>query len=242
MVANGKAVNLSMTLPEKDRSTVTGYGIRNRVMNRKTSNQESPAVSARPTTGSRQNTNNFDANNVEEEEEEEAPPVMPPRPGATRIPSTNSMTPFANSTSPSISISTKPRIPSSNSVTNNVPSSNGYTNNAALTNTPPPYSATFDQKPAAAYYPRTPNPWADQQPSGGATPPSRYGTPSSPANGGNEYFAQQARRFEGQNEGDLVFREGDRIKVVKKTDSLDDWWDGELRGVVGCFPANYVQM
>ncbi|KAL8934307.1 MAG: hypothetical protein Q9211_005301, partial [Gyalolechia sp. 1 TL-2023] len=35
--------------------------------------------------------------------------------------------------------------------------------------------------------------------------------------------------FAGQGQGDLVFREGDRIRVVKKTDSTDDWWEGELR-------------
>ena len=47
--------------------------------------------------------------------------------------------------------------------------------------------------------------------------------------------------FAGQGQGDLAFREGDRIKVVKKTDSTDDWWEGELRGVLGSFPANYCQ-
>lgn len=47
--------------------------------------------------------------------------------------------------------------------------------------------------------------------------------------------------FEGQSEGDLVFREGDRIRVIKKTESTDDWWQGELRGVKGPFPANYCQ-
>ena len=47
--------------------------------------------------------------------------------------------------------------------------------------------------------------------------------------------------FGGQGDGDLTFREGDRIKVVKKTESTDDWWMGELRGVKGAFPANYVQ-
>ena len=46
--------------------------------------------------------------------------------------------------------------------------------------------------------------------------------------------------FEGQAEGDLAFREGDRIRIVKKTESVDDWWDGEINGVTGCFPANYV--
>lgn len=47
--------------------------------------------------------------------------------------------------------------------------------------------------------------------------------------------------FGGQGEGDLVFREGDRIRVIKKTDSTDDWWEGELRGVKGSFPANYCR-
>ncbi len=39
----------------------------------------------------------------------------------------------------------------------------------------------------------------------------------------------------------MSFREGDRIRIVKKTGSVDDWWDGELRGVKGSFPANYVE-
>ncbi|EED12920.1 SH3 domain containing protein [Talaromyces stipitatus ATCC 10500] len=47
--------------------------------------------------------------------------------------------------------------------------------------------------------------------------------------------------FGGQGEGDLVFREGDRIRVIKKTDSTDDWWEGELHGVQGSFPANYCR-
>lgn len=45
--------------------------------------------------------------------------------------------------------------------------------------------------------------------------------------------------FGGQGDGDLAFREGDRIKVIKKSESTDDWWQGELRGVRGSFPANY---
>ena len=48
--------------------------------------------------------------------------------------------------------------------------------------------------------------------------------------------------FEGQNEGDLAFREGDRIKVVVRTGSVDDWWEGEVGGLRGVFPANYVEV
>lgn len=48
--------------------------------------------------------------------------------------------------------------------------------------------------------------------------------------------------FGGQSEGDLSFKEGDKIRVVNKTDSTDDWWEGELRGMKGAFPANYCQV
>jgi amphiphysin len=46
--------------------------------------------------------------------------------------------------------------------------------------------------------------------------------------------------FEGQNPGDLAFREGDRIKVIRSTGNRDDWWHGELNGRAGDFPANYT--
>lgn len=47
--------------------------------------------------------------------------------------------------------------------------------------------------------------------------------------------------FAGEGQGDLAFREGDRIRVIKKTDSIDDWWEGELKGIQGSFPANYCE-
>lgn len=47
--------------------------------------------------------------------------------------------------------------------------------------------------------------------------------------------------FSGQSAGDLSFREGDRIKIIKKTKTDQDWWDGEVAGVRGKFPANYTK-
>ncbi|KAL2108664.1 hypothetical protein VUR80DRAFT_3531 [Thermomyces stellatus] len=47
--------------------------------------------------------------------------------------------------------------------------------------------------------------------------------------------------FNGEGQGDLSFQEGDLIKVVKKTETEQDWWVGELRGVRGNFPANYCR-
>lgn len=46
--------------------------------------------------------------------------------------------------------------------------------------------------------------------------------------------------FEGQQPGDLSFEAGDRITVLTKTDSQYDWWEGQLGGKVGIFPANFV--
>lgn len=67
-------------------------------------------------------------------------------------------------------------------------------------------------------------------------PPKRLGSQ------GAALFAIAIYSFTGEGQGDLSFQEGDRIKVVKKTDSTDDWWEGELRGVKGSFPANYCKI
>ncbi|EIM83418.1 BAR-domain-containing protein [Stereum hirsutum FP-91666 SS1] len=47
--------------------------------------------------------------------------------------------------------------------------------------------------------------------------------------------------FAAQADGDLDFKVGDRIEVVERTDSAEDWWTGRLEGRQGVFPGNYVQ-
>ena len=47
--------------------------------------------------------------------------------------------------------------------------------------------------------------------------------------------------FEGQNADDLSFREGDRIRIVTRTDTKEDWWEGEVDGRKGWFPRNYCR-
>ncbi|BGP42113.1 BAR adaptor protein Hob1 [Rhodotorula kratochvilovae] len=42
-------------------------------------------------------------------------------------------------------------------------------------------------------------------------------------------------------EGDLSFQAGDRIEVIKRGESANDWWTGRLDGAEGAFPGNYVQ-
>lgn len=276
LVAKGKAVHMSLNLPpEKDKSTVTGLGLRNKVMQKKETKPTGlPVNTIRPSASSNQLA--IDA----APSEEEAPPPKPPRPGGLPSP--------AIAAPPALNTAIKPRLSSAPSAM----MGNGTHYDSGRP--PPPY----DYKPTALI----PGYSNEPQSAGGAgTPPSRYQTPAngvspllSPQNtlspvptNTSDYFNNQRRPsansvasvgsmgaaaaaaakkkppppvpakrmpsfqaqfvtalydFEGQNPGDLAFREGDRIKVVKKTDSVDDWWDGELRGVVGAFPANYVQL
>lgn len=44
--------------------------------------------------------------------------------------------------------------------------------------------------------------------------------------------------FVPQAEGDLEFNVGDRIEVVERTESTEDWWTGRLNGRQGVFPGN----
>ncbi|KAI1771648.1 hypothetical protein F4818DRAFT_444976 [Hypoxylon cercidicola] len=67
-------------------------------------------------------------------------------------------------------------------------------------------------------------------------PPKKKISSNQPA----EYVIAQYP-FSGQGADDLSFREGDRIKIVKKTGTDQDWWVGELDGVKGSFPANYCR-
>ncbi|CEP17431.1 hypothetical protein [Parasitella parasitica] len=58
----------------------------------------------------------------------------------------------------------------------------------------------------------------------------------------SEPVAKALYAFEGQQQGDLSFQEGDVITIIQKTDSQDDWWTGKINGRQGIFPANYVQL
>ncbi|KAF3068445.1 hypothetical protein GL218_08435 [Daldinia childiae] len=48
--------------------------------------------------------------------------------------------------------------------------------------------------------------------------------------------------FDPDQPGDLGFKKGDVITVLKKTDSANDWWTGMIGSKHGIFPSNYVKM
>ncbi|ODQ48761.1 hypothetical protein PICMEDRAFT_22454, partial [Pichia membranifaciens NRRL Y-2026] len=48
--------------------------------------------------------------------------------------------------------------------------------------------------------------------------------------------------YTAQAAGDLTFRQNDLIKVIQRTPDQNGWWTGELNGVQGVFPGNYVRL
>ena len=43
-------------------------------------------------------------------------------------------------------------------------------------------------------------------------------------------------------DGDLTFKAGDRIEIVRKGEEGNEWWNGKLNGAEGQFPANYTRL
>ncbi|PGH14272.1 hypothetical protein AJ80_06012 [Polytolypa hystricis UAMH7299] len=46
--------------------------------------------------------------------------------------------------------------------------------------------------------------------------------------------------FDADQEGDLGFKKGDVITILKRTEKTEDWWTGKVGDKVGIFPSNYV--
>ncbi|QLG72107.1 hypothetical protein HG535_0C04610 [Zygotorulaspora mrakii] len=69
-----------------------------------------------------------------------------------------------------------------------------------------------------------------------------FGSPRSPSSSSNAPKAVALYSFAGEESGDLPFRKGDVISILKKSESQDDWWTGKVNGREGIFPANYVEL
>ncbi|KAJ5899553.1 hypothetical protein N7495_004297 [Penicillium taxi] len=46
--------------------------------------------------------------------------------------------------------------------------------------------------------------------------------------------------FDADQEGDLGFKKGEIITILKRTEKAEDWWTGRIGDRVGIFPSNYV--
>ncbi|KAI0638806.1 hypothetical protein C8Q77DRAFT_1046867 [Trametes polyzona] len=129
------------------------------------------------------------------------------------------------------------------------PSSLGRSPSTSTTGSRSPSSSTFSKKPA-------PPP-----PSASAAPPPPYSPPAPSANvslAGKKapppppplkpkpkpaaQYVVALYDFAAQADGDLDFKAGDRIEVIERTESTEDWWTGRLNGRTGVFPGTFPGM
>jgi amphiphysin len=219
LLKSGKAIHLPMRLPDKG-ETLTGLGIRNKVMpgRRVSSNDSVPTI-----TGGT---------------------ARPARPSQTLSSTSESGPPVSLSSKPSFSSlgASKPKIGSSPHLS---AGQDQYGRRASSTSMASSYSNGtngdnyFNRVPSHTSngstpgYPSSPNPAAGKK-KPPPPPPKKIGSFQS------EYVTAMYD-FDSLTPGDLNFREGDRIRVIKKTESSQDWWEGEVHNKQGSFPANYCK-
>ncbi|XP_061079510.1 SH3 domain-containing YSC84-like protein 1 isoform X1 [Conger conger] len=119
----------------------------------------------------------------------------------------------------------------------------------ALNNTySPAPSSTYSPAPSSTYIPTpivgpAPTQWAEDVKPSLYPSVSAFQTESAAPSrgaGGPPVVVTAMHAFAGQQPGDLSFSVGDKITVTTKTESQYDWWEGQLHGRVGIFPANFV--
>ena len=57
-----------------------------------------------------------------------------------------------------------------------------------------------------------------------------------------ESYCWALYNFYGELPCDLQFAKGQRIAIITRTATQDDWWEGTVNGKTGIFPANYVSL
>jgi hypothetical protein len=144
--------------------------------------------------------------------------VASPSPQHSSYTTPMSMTTFAPA-GPNMDYFSRDRLPSTTSTHSTSQSHTPYSTTPPSTTPLSSFSASIAKK-------KPPPPPPPRQPSQTRPP---------------EVWVTALYDFQGQSAGDLSFKEGDRIKVVKAGDSKDDWWTGELRGRKGEFPGNYCE-
>lgn len=74
-----------------------------------------------------------------------------------------------------------------------------------------------------------------------AAPPPAYTPAAEPTAASTVDYVVALYDYTATADGDLTFKAGDKIEVLKRTPSTEDWWTGRLNGIEGVFPGNYVR-
>lgn len=232
-IAGGKAVRTSMRIEEKPHGTMTGLNIRNGISSQRHSSHSRIEDKPHNPMNGPNIRNGISAQRRPSGNQSNA--LIPPSPA---------MSATSDPPSPEFRESARPRIASVPSQTSLGLATPNYNASAVASPQSGDPAMHAPAGPRGDYFNR------DRLPSNSSVgmasiaagkkkppPPPPKRIPSAQGT-----WVTALYEFAGQGDGDLVFREGDRIKVTKMTESTDDWWEGELNGVQGSFPANYCRL
>ena len=120
------------------------------------------------------------------------------------------------------------------------PPSRSPSNASAFKKPPPPPPGSFNKESAAPPPPYTVGNGVAARSVVGKKPPPPPPLKPKPKVQPPKQYVIALYDFDAQADGDLSFRAGDRIEVVEKTTSSEDWWTGKLKGVQGVFPGRHL--
>jgi len=119
------------------------------------------------------------------------------------------------------------------------PPSRSPSNASSFKKPPPPPPGSFNKETAAPPPPYTVGNGVAASSVIGKKPPPPPPLKPKPKTEPPKQYVVALYDFEAQADGDLSFRTGDRIEVMEKTASSEDWWTGKLNGVQGVFPGRW---
>ncbi|PYH91061.1 DUF500-domain-containing protein [Aspergillus ellipticus CBS 707.79] len=82
--------------------------------------------------------------------------------------------------------------------------------------------------------------YSDRKPTRPTAPKPTFGQRTGAAPALRQDQAIALYTFDADQEGDLGFKKGDIITILKRTEKKEDWWTGRIGDRVGIFPSNYV--
>ncbi|KAL3476186.1 hypothetical protein BJX99DRAFT_228354 [Aspergillus californicus] len=82
--------------------------------------------------------------------------------------------------------------------------------------------------------------YSDRKPSRPTAPKPVFGQRTGQAAPLRDDQAIALFTFDADQDGDLSFKKGEIVTIVKRTEKKEDWWTGRIGERVGIFPANYV--
>ena len=117
------------------------------------------------------------------------------------------------------------------------PPSRSPSSTSSFKKPPPPPPGSFNKETSAPPPPYTVGNGVGANTIAGKKPPPPPPLKPKPKTEPPKRYVVALYDFEAQADGDLSFKTGDRIEVVEKTPSSEDWWTGKLNGVQGVFPG-----